>query len=377
MRTLVFCTAYAGAPSVWGTRYRRWLDAILAGGIEPEQILLVDDGSATLPGWADTDVYSGGVAGEAFTTGPRGRILLYHFRDRLGRRSVLDFAGWHRSFVFAALYAEAQGFDRIIHIESDAYVISAQARAFLTEFKDGWASFWSPLYSIPESAIQVVAGEGLRLLAGFAREPYEKLIGKPHELEIPFTHVERRLKGDRYAEGKTVVPRDADYAAQVPDLQDESYYWWLQGSQRLPAVSSVTLRFGELGQDTGALVNGWAQGEVTHHWMIGPESVIRLPGIKGGGEGRLTLKAVPFILAGQVDRQRLILEVNNVRLQEFDVTQACSLSCPVPAGVLRVNGQNMLRLIHPDAAVPSTLSPKFADTRRLSLSVTEVTLERW
>ena len=65
----------------------------------------------------------------------------------------------------AALYAEAQGFDRVIHIESDAYVISAQARAFLTEFKDGWASFWSPLYSIPESAIQVVAGEGLRALA--------------------------------------------------------------------------------------------------------------------------------------------------------------------------------------------------------------------
>ena len=377
MRTLVYCTAYAVAASVWGQRNRRWVDAVVAG-LNPDQVLLVDDGSAVLPGWSDLDLFCGGVVGEAFTTGPRGRVLLYHFRDHLGRRGLKDFPGWHRSFVFGALYAEALGFDRVIHIESDAFVISEAARAFLMGFKDGWAGLWSPLYAMPESAIQVAAGDGLRALAAFARAPYAGMIGQDHERALPFTHVERGLTGDRYGEGDKFIPGDADYAAQVPSTMDPAYYWWLRGAAPPPApVTSIEMTFCENGYDTGALAAGWAPPEMNYHWMVGPESVVRLPALPGEGDGRLVLQVVPHIHAGILPRQRLIVEFNGVRLGEFDIERDCAVACALPAGLPRRQGQNVLRLIHPDAAIPSVLVPKLTDTRRLALSVSRLKLERW
>jgi len=378
VRTHVYCTAYAGTALAWTARYRRWLDAVLATGLNPDQILLVDDGSPCLPGWADTAVFSGTVAGEAFTTGPRGKILLFHFQERLGRRDMLDFPGWHRSFVFGALYAQAQGFDRVIHIESDAFVISRRARDFLTGFNDGWASLWAPQYNAPESAIQVAAGEGLRVLSGFARQPYAAMIGKYHELEMPFTHVERGLTGDRYGEDDRNVPGGIDYAAQVPSFMDPGYYWWLRGDAPAPPPATcVKLNFGDFGGDTAALGGGWAEPEFEYNWMIGVESVLRLPPLPGEGDGRLQFHIVPHLQPGLLDRQRLILELNGIRLAEYEVERDCILGCVIPAAVARPRAQNLLRFIHPDAVSPATLIPGHADIRRLALSMRWLKAERW
>lgn len=378
MRTLIYCTAYAGTATFWQARYRRWLDAILASGLQADQILLVDDGSPILPGWADCAISSGTVPGEAFTTPPRGRIQLFHFQQRLGRAGMLDFPGWHRSFTFGALYAQAQGFDRVIHIESDAFVISERARAYLNGFTDGWASFWSPQYEIPESAIQVVAGEGLRAFAEFARTPYAGMIGKPHETALPLTHVERSFTGDRYGEDERTIPEGVDYAAQVPSYMDPAYYWWQQGSaQPSPPQTALRLNFCAYGGDTSALGGGWAEPEFDYNWMIGVESAIRLPALPGEGEARLQLHVVPHIQPGLLSRQRLILELNGVRLEEYEVERDCIIGCAIPARLARARGQNMLRLIHPDAVSPNILIPGHVDARRLALSVRWLKLDRW
>jgi hypothetical protein len=377
MPTLVHCTTYAANPSDWQTRTRLWLDAILGGGLNPDQILMVDDGSPTLPGWPDTHLFSGDALGEGFTVGPRGKILLFHFRQHLGRLAVRDFPGWHRSYAFAALYAEANGFDRVIHIESDAFLISDRARHFLSTFENGWAALYSPRYDIPELAISVAAGSGLRPLAEFARQSYAALAGEVHERAMPFTHIEKDLIGDRYGESSSPIPQDADFATQVPSRREAEYYWWLPNHARpAPPAHSVTLRFGEGGSAIPSLDGGWAEPEIAYHWMLGAESILRVPALPGSGDAVLRLGVTPFVVAGKLQRQRLMIDVNGKRVGEFDIWLEAVIGCDIPASVLRPHGTNLIRLIHPDAAAPTTLIAGETDTRRLSVSLEWLTFER-
>jgi hypothetical protein len=378
MRTLVHCTAYAETASLWQTRYRMWLDAMLAGGLDADQILLVDDGSPTLPGWPDLQLFSGDALGEGFTVGPRGRALMFHFRQHLGRLDQCDFPGWHRSYVFGVLYAEANGFDRVIHVESDAFLISDRARAFVGEVRDGWVAPWSEYYAMPEMAISAAAGDGLRRLAAFARQPYAMLAGKVHEVLMPFTAVDKSLRGERYGETAVPVPRNADYATQVSCRREASYYWWLPGRARKPPPREcLTLRFGEGGNGLAMLDGGWALPEANYHWMVGSESIMRIPALPGRGDGVLRMGLVPCVHPDFVTSQRLGVNVAGRMVREFDITGETVIGCDVPASLLRQQGTNLIRLIHPDAISPAAWEPDRKDPRRLSLSLEWLTFERW
>lgn len=370
MRTLVFCTAHAADPLVWEQRYRPWVDAVRAGFPFAEQLLIVDDGSPTLPAWSDCHIATGDVLGEAFTAPLRPPVLLYHFRARLGRRDVLDFPGWHRSFCFAALYAEAHGFERVLHIESDACVISDQARAYLAAVDDTWSAFWCGQYDMPESAVQVASGTGLRALAAFARQPYESLIGRTHERAMPFTAAAREFTGDRYGEWVADIPPDADFAAQIPMQREDEFYWFRGPGARPPPprVHRIRLNFTAAGNGLAALGEGWHGAEPKHHWMAGAESTLRLPRLPGSGDAVLHLRVTPHVWGDVLTRQCLSLEINGEKLRRFTIALESLLGCHVPRRVLD-SGDAVLRLVHPDAAAPCDLAPGTLDTRRLSVSL--------
>jgi hypothetical protein len=376
-RTLVFCTAFAEDPSVWNDRYRLWLDAIQASAIGADQVLIVDDGSATLPGWLDTRVISINSLGDAYSAPCAGPVLLAHFRTRLGRAGVLNFPGWHRSFAFAALYAERHAFDRVIHIESDAYVISARAQAFPAAVTDGWAAFWCARYDMPESAVQVAAGQGVRVLAGFARRPYGEMIGKPHEREMPFTAVEKQFRGDRMGEFADAVPADADYAAQVPSCREHGFYWFARG-EAPPAATAPAVEWGFCNGGNGlvALRDGWSTPEDRHHWIDGADATLILPALGGTGDAVLRLRVTPHVFEDVLTRQRLIVEINGCRVREFVVRLEALLGCDIPASCLGRAEGDVLRLITPDAAAPSAISPQSRDGRRLSVSVERMHFSR-
>jgi hypothetical protein len=378
MRTLVFCTAYAEDVSVWSDRYRVWLDAVLAGGWRADQILLVDDGSATLPGWADTAVTSVDTLGDAYTAPALGAVGLVHFRQRLGRCDVLNFPGWHRSFCFAALYAARHQFDRVIHIESDAFVVSARARDYLRDFSEGWAAFWSARYGMPESAIQVAAGEGLRALEGFARAPYSALVGRAHEREMPFSVLAREFRGDRYGEFTDAIPADADYAAQVPSRREQGFLWFLPGrGAARPFAGEVRLGFCAGDDGLGALAEGWSGAEPKHHWRVGGESTLRLRAVAGRGDGVLRLGVTPHVFGNVLTRQRLLVEVNGHFVREFFVTLEAVLGCDVPAAWIGRAGGDIVRLVHPDAVAPCDLPGGAGDGRRLAVSLEWLAWARW
>ena len=243
-RTLVFCTAYS-APQhdpyyTWDVRYRIWIEAIRHSALQVDQILLVDDGSDHLPAWSDVRILEEGE--DLACDAP---AVLFHFRDHVGRRAISDFPGWVRSFFFVSAYARANGFTRIVHVEADAFLITARAQDAVNALKDGWTAFWCNRHQRPESGIQVIAGSGLQTFADWASKPVDDFSGAVIETTLPFTRIERDLVGDRYGEDPELrVPADADWCMQArpADLSEAAdYFWWMPWLRGTPAPSEATV----------------------------------------------------------------------------------------------------------------------------------------
>jgi predicted O-linked N-acetylglucosamine transferase (SPINDLY family) len=226
-KTLIFCTSYARDPADWDRRYGRWIDAITQSEMPQDQILIVDDGSAELPPWPGVTVVSEAACPTPQAAPVPGGVMLYHFEANLGRVDVWDFPGWYRSFAFAAQYAEAHGFERVIHIESDAFLISKRVQDHLGGLSEGWVALHCSKYNFPELAITAAAGQGVRDFASWTRQPAPFQHGRAVELVVPFSKVEREFIGDRYGEYLPEVPREADYVAQTQVGREQEYYWWM------------------------------------------------------------------------------------------------------------------------------------------------------
>ncbi len=221
-RVLVFCTSFCPDMQTWEFRIRRWIDAIKSSSLNYDQILIVDDGSPVLPNWPDAQI----LCSEDDVAANKD-IVIRHFADNLGRISHFDFPGWYRSFGYGAVFSERYQIGKVIHIESDAYLISDRIESHFNSILDGWVTLWCARHKFPEIAIQVIAGTALQAYWEFARRPYSEMAGKDHEWAIPVTRIERTFKGDRYGEWLSYVPRDADWVTQTnwrapwPD-----YFWW-------------------------------------------------------------------------------------------------------------------------------------------------------
>jgi tetratricopeptide (TPR) repeat protein len=228
-KTLLFCTAYATGNNVWEDRYRRWLDAIDVSSIEYDQEIMIDDGSPILPQWPDVS-----IAHDLDHYPTDARQVLISLAPHLGRLGMFNVPGWYRSFSTAAKIAVRFGFDKIIHIESDAFIISERLQRYINLSDEGWISLWCDTHAVPETGIQIIAGTGLHAYSEFARQPHEVFVEKSFEKTIPFTHVERGFRGGRYGEKLNYVPRDADWTMQRYNVLPvpERYYWWL--SRNLP-----------------------------------------------------------------------------------------------------------------------------------------------
>jgi hypothetical protein len=244
-RTLVFCTAWSpdapGHYNHWETRYRRWLDAIKASQLKYDAILMVDDASASLPCWPDLETVREG--GTARRDKP---AELYSFAQHLGRHAISDFPGWVRSFGYAALHAERHGFTKVVHIESDAFLISERMQQHVNQIEDGWVAFWCPLYQRAESGIQVIAGRQLAKYVEIAKQDIGILATSVVEDTLPFTHVEKSFVGDRYGERGFEVPREADYAMQTfPSrwVDSKDFYWWMNEMKQAVTKSQVGERY--------------------------------------------------------------------------------------------------------------------------------------
>lgn len=366
--TLVFCTSFVrdtgSKLNEWSSRYRTWVDAVRASLLRFDQLLIVDDGSGVLPDWPDAHVVQEGDD-TTFSTKP---VVIYHFKKNLGRPDVSDFPGWVRSYFFAAKYARQHGFEKVIHIESDAFIVSARMQKWANDLTNGWTALHDPRWHRPESAIQVIAGDQLAAYHAYASQDVDVLKNEIVETCLPFTAIEDRFTGERYNETQAEIPPDADWCSQAaprPGFDAKQFYWWLpevvareaQDVQRAMVSHGDNLWFdlSLSGLDHGMFVSGWAERERNGTWMLGKQSTLRLPlpeRREAPAKLVIMLAAVPFTSKALHQSQRLRITAANQEIADLEVTEAQHIRFELPVALAAGRDYVFLNIEHPDAMSP-------------------------
>lgn len=234
MTALLFCTSHIKNQQAWMNRYQRWLDYYRNGPIRADKTILIDDGSPYLP---PPDVIPTLPHSAPLSTAGSDSVII-QFENNLGRQSIVAYPGWWRSFLHSVTLAKKMGADKIIHIESDAYVLSARLADFINQVDSGWHVLWTEHYQFPETAIQVICSDQFEIFEQFKARRPDLDFGDLAEKLLPFTAVHRQFKGDRYSElrrnrgifrsrkfdriplfqtvwFRTPIPVDADFVTQT------------------------------------------------------------------------------------------------------------------------------------------------------------------
>lgn len=244
-KIIVFCTSFIKDKSAWDLRYQKWVAHVTQlewhrYGLSPI-FVLIDDASPYVP--EEVTVIRSPHEFEEKMLDVPGKPLLVTFANRLGRSATLSYPGWWRSFLHSEKMARSWGVQKMIHLESDAVILSDALFQYLCEFESGWLVLWTEKYKMPETAIQVVCADQFERFEGLRTEFLSGAFeGRLAEKILPFTEVNQKFVGDRYSEVRRNrwifrsrkfdrftffskpwfvgrVPSHADFATQVTDQQ--------------------------------------------------------------------------------------------------------------------------------------------------------------
>ncbi len=197
MKTLLFCTAYFNGNL---NRYVEWVK--YNSRIFPDyDLLIVHDGPI------DKDDML------TFIKNCHGHITednIIYFDEKLPRNDHI-FPGWWRSFITATKYYGIKHYDKIIHIESDAYVLSSRMIEWIKNKEESWSVPMTKKYGFPESAIQIICKDCFHLIEDLPDEfDFHCII----EMFLPFKFHAVNFIGDRYCETGQLPPYKVDFVCQ-------------------------------------------------------------------------------------------------------------------------------------------------------------------
>jgi hypothetical protein len=198
MKTLIFCTSLLTDESLF--RYSSWWN-YYHKKFPNADFLIANDGplnNSTLENFKTMLEFK--ISNKNFLV----------FDKKLGRIDHIHW-GWLRSFKAALNYAKNKKYDKVIHIESDAIILSEKLITFINDNSSGWNSLFTNKYGFPESAIQIMNKDSFDLIDSIPEEDYnfEKII----ELVLKFRPI-RNFIGDRYGEDGCLPEHKIDYVCQ-------------------------------------------------------------------------------------------------------------------------------------------------------------------
>jgi hypothetical protein len=196
MNTLVFCTSILTEETLF--TYSEWWN-YYRSKFPNATFLIVNDG-----------VVANGLIKKLkqLTNNQFDESNIISFDEKLGRESHFHW-GWWRSFRTAVLVGKER-FDKIIHIECDAIILSQRLFNYLNDTNTGWRCLFSNSYGFPESAIQILNKDKFYLIDSLPENfDFYKIV----ELYLPFKS-ERTFIGDRYGEIGKLPNHKIDYVCQ-------------------------------------------------------------------------------------------------------------------------------------------------------------------
>jgi hypothetical protein len=209
--TLLFCTSYFRDAVEWRERYLRWINHHKAFPWLYRAMVMIDDGSPYEPDQSQAMPLAAADIGKRELQ----QFALIRFPNNLGRSGITDYPGWCRSFLFSLDIAEIYGFRKIVHVESDTYLLSRAIGDYIERAERGWTAFWSARYGFPETALQIICSDAYPAFGRLRDAGLEAFQGRAAEIVLPFTNVEKAFVGDRFSEFQATIPLNADYAVQV------------------------------------------------------------------------------------------------------------------------------------------------------------------
>lgn len=196
MKTLIFCTSLLTEDRIpiyaeWWNYYRKkFPDA---------KLMIINDGKI------EDEVFQ---QLQILTNNQIKKRNVKEFDTKLGKDWHYHW-GWWRSFIYALRYGKKR-FDKIIHIECDAIILSDRLFEYLKNQNTGWKCMFSPSYGFPESAIQILNKDKYYLIDQLP-ESYDFF--KIVELFLPFRS-NKDFIGDRYGEAGKLPEHKIDFVCQ-------------------------------------------------------------------------------------------------------------------------------------------------------------------
>jgi hypothetical protein len=217
-------------------RYTKWVDYYSSKLtlFNSSGLFLIDDGSSNIHFDKRITICNS----DELPSSLDNEINMFHFENRLGRASMVEYPGWWRSFLFSVKLAKKYNIKKIIHIESDFYIASKRMISYIEGLSSGWTTFFSRHYNFPETAVQVICEDSfdklnkLFELAVAQNFKFDKIA----EFTFPFTKIEQDFYGDRFGETSVLenwldnieIPFEIDYIGQMNDtekLEDYNRYF--------------------------------------------------------------------------------------------------------------------------------------------------------
>ena len=250
MKSIVFCTSFFRNEKDWSSRNQRWLDHYRQIPFDDSRLFMIDDGSFYTPAAEQIQC----VSDTEDLRQIDAHALIVRFGNRLGRSGAVSYPGWWRSFLHSVSIARMLDAKKIIHVESDAFILSPRLLDYIEQLQQGWTALWTAHFGMPETAIQIICEDQYDKLEALRKRRVSEFEGVQAEDILPFTEVNKQFIGDRYGELRVPIlsrgilrsskfnrmkffrrncfrariPANADFATQVsPDQKI-----WLPGSLR-------------------------------------------------------------------------------------------------------------------------------------------------
>jgi hypothetical protein len=235
MKTFIFCTSFINHNDIDNNnnRINKWINYYgeLKESFDADHLILIDDASPIIDLDLDLDIYDS----EKLPNSIKKSINLFRFQEHLGRPSWKDYQGWWRSFIFSLEIAKKYNFEKIIHIESDFYIVSENMIDYIKNFNQGWGAFYSSYHDFPESAIQIICKDAFFKFEDIANRikinNYRSENYLQAELFLPFSDIIKEFNGDRFGQPevfdawlKKENNKKIDYIGQVHSYHKSDYY---------------------------------------------------------------------------------------------------------------------------------------------------------
>ncbi len=124
---------------------------------------------------------------------------------------------WYRAFSKAVKYAMDNNYDKIIHMDTDVFVLNSKICDYVNNYNNGWMAFWCKMHNFPESTFQIINKDQFQNAYNFYSEDFLEFY--PYgiaETRLPLTHIEKRFNGDRFGEKQIEQQDNMDYFGQCP-----------------------------------------------------------------------------------------------------------------------------------------------------------------